>query len=846
MILLRDLSVVLAGGSLPYFCYAPSPLRGSSFVVIIHGMKTSTACLVILFFLTGGTLLAEPNVLWYQQPAGEWTEALPIGNGRLGAMVFGGVEQERLALNDDTLWSGGPKDCSNPDAKNWLPKVRQAVFAGDYAKANELCKKLQGPFTQSYQPLGDALLEFDLPSEVTQYRRQLDLRTGVVKTTFRSGDATFTRQAIASAPDNVIALRLTADKPGAINFRAKLDSSLRHKVIRHDEKTIVAKGRAPSHVEPNYRSVKPAIVYEIGGGMAFVTLLRVTAEGGNVAVTPTGEISVTGSDSVTLLITAATSFNGFDKSPVPKSVGGEGRDPLPVAEQQLASVANSSWQALLNRHTDEHAAMFDRVAIDLGPSREEVPTDRRIVGYTPKGDPGLVALVFQYGRYLLMASSRPGTQPANLQGIWNHEMRPPWSSNWTLNINSEMNYWPAGVANLSECREPMIDFIGGLAKNGAVTASVNYGLRGWCAHHNSDIWRQTAAVGDYGEGDPRWANWNFGGVWHCQDLIEHYRFTQDKKYLAETAWPLMRGAAEFCLGWLVEDPRPGHRGKLATAPSTSAENVFRLPDGSGNAAVSATATQDIALIRELFAAIDEAAEVLGKTDDPIVAESQAALARLPDYQIGSKGQLQEWEEDFEEPSPDHRHVSHLIGLFPGRHLTPQRTPPLADAVERTLELRGDESTGWSMAWKVNLWARLGDGDHALRVLNRLLKLVGDGGNFAGGGVYANLFDAHPPFQIDGNFGATAGVAEMLLQSHRRSEEGLPIIHLLPALPATWPAGEVSGLRCRGGFEVDFQWKNSEVSSLVIRSERGGKCELQIGEVTKPIELAAGESQEVAP
>lgn len=804
-------------------------------------MKIAHGLLQLVFFSVVSSTFAD-NTLWYQQPAKEWTDALPLGNGRLGAMVFGGPESERLALNEDTLWSGGPKDWNNPEAKDWLPKVREAVFAGDYAKASELCQKMQGPFTQSYQPLGDALLGFDLPGEVSDYRRQLDISTAVAATEFKSAGVTFKREAIASAPAGVIAYRLTSDEPGEISFTAKLKSQLNHEGLKIDESTIAIRGRAPSHVEPNYRNVKPAIVYEDGGGMAFVTLLRVAPEGGKVVVSDNGSLQVSGADAVTVLISAATSFAGFDKSPVPESAGGEGRDPLPVAQAALDRATEQDWQTLRREHVQDHKALFGRVAMDLGPSRDDVPTVRRIAEYDPKEDPGLVALVFQYGRYLLMASSRPGSQPANLQGIWNQDMRPPWSSNWTLNINSEMNYWPSGVANLSECRNPMLDFIGGLAQNGATTAIVNYGCRGWCAHHNSDIWRQTAPVGAFGQGSPNWANWSFGGVWHCLDLIEHYRFTQDKEYLAETAYPILRGAAEFCLDWLVDDPR--NPGKLATAPSTSPENNFVYPGGKGRGSVSATATQDIALIRELFAALAEAAEVLGKADDPVLAETKAALAKMPGYQIGAKGQLQEWEKDFVEAEPTHRHVSHLIGLFPGRHLTPQETPKLANAVARTLELRGDESTGWSMAWKVNLWARLGDGDHSLRVLDSLLRLAGTPEN-RGGGIYANLFDAHPPFQIDGNFGATAGVAEMLVQSHRRTKEGLPILHVLPALPAAWLEGSVSGLRCRGGFEVELEWQKGKPKFAVVKSLHGGKCVLQSGDVIEEISLTAGASQRVS-
>ncbi len=759
--------------------------------------------------------------LHYDKPAVEWTEALPIGNGRLGAMVFGKVNEELIQLNEATLWSGGPVSKNvNPAAFKNLSLTRKALADGDYEKAYELTKNMQGVYSESYMPLGDLVLKQDFgDANPVNYYRDLNIADGIATTTFMVNGISYKRELFASAPGECIIIRLTASEPNKLSVAVNASSLLPHKSAVN-EQSLFLNGKAPSHADPNYINYnKETVIYDDATGcrgMRFELIVKPIIKDGTIAGTG-NNIEIKNATEILLIVSAATSFNGFDKCP-----DSDGMDEKKLAAGHLAKASNKNYDVLLQDHLQDFHSFFNRVALSLNPGaadKSALPTDKRLEEYTAgKEDANLEALFFQYGRYLLISSSRTKDAPANLQGIWNNKLRAPWSSNYTTNINLQMNYWPVETANLSELFSPLNDLIKNLSVTGAETAKSFYNANGWVVHHNADIWATSNPVGDFGKGDPKWANWYMGANWLSRHLWEHYLYTGNKEYLKEV-YPIIKGAAQFTLDWLQKDKE----GYLVTMPSTSPENDYYY-NGTNKGVVTVASTMDMAIIRDLFANTTAASLALN-TDKQFRNTISNANKKLLPYKIGSKGQLQEWYKDFDDVDPHHRHTSHLYALHPANSISPLTTPDLANAAKKTLQLRGDDGTGWSLAWKVNMWARLLDGNHAYTLFKNQLRLTKDNDAKYGGhgGAYPNLFDAHPPFQIDGNFAGTAGIIEMLMQSQNNE------IHLLPALPDAWNEGSIKGIVARGNFIVDINWKSSKLTGAKVIAAIGGTCTIRAAE-----------------
>jgi len=743
--------------------------------------------------------------MWYDKPASNWNEALPLGNGRIAAMVFGNPANEQLQLNESSFWSGGPSRNDNQDGLKGLDSIRYYIFNGNYARANMLsnkfltAKQLHG---SKFQVIGDLNLAFNNSDGFTDYYRELDLEKAITTTTYKVGDVTFKREVLASQPDQVIVLRLTASKPGQLSFTASFDGQLQKSSIALDAQTLEMTGISSTHEG-------------VTGQVKFDTRAKIINKGGSTSI-QSNKINVSKANEVLIFISVATNFVDYKTltaNEVEKCI------------TYLASAEKKTYSKILKDHIVAFHKYFNRVSFDLGTSpASKATTNERIRNFSKSNDPELVSMYYQFGRYLLISSSQPGGQVANLQGIWNGSNNPAWDSKYTININTEMNYWPAEKCNLTEMHEPLVQMIKELSESGKETAKIMYGSNGWVAHHNTDIWRITGVV-DFADA----GQWPMGGAWLSQHLWEKYLYNGDLKYL-ESVYPVLKSACEFYKDFLIEEPT--HKW-LVVSPSVSPENS---PSRHSSALV-AGCTIDNQLLFDLFTKTIKTAKLL-KKDTALMAEFQKILDRVPPMQIGRLGQLQEWIEDWDSPTDKNRHVSHLYGLFPSNQITPYTTPKLFDAARTSLTYRGDVSTGWSMGWKVNLWARLQDGNHALKLISDQLSLVeqGKSSGMGGGGTYPNLFDAHPPFQIDGNFGCTSGITEMLLQTHDGS------IDILPALPDEWKNGSITGLRAYGGFEISIAWAHNKIEKITIKSNLGGNCRIR---VPNEVNLVSGKSLKVA-
>ena len=776
--------------------------------------------------LTATAQQQAPMVLEYNKPATFFEESLPIGNGKMGALIYGGTDDNVIYLNDITLWTGKPVDRNlDADAHKWIPEIRKALFNENYALADSLQLHVQGPNSQHYQPLGTLHIKDLGLGEIKYYRRTLDIDSAIVRDSYERDGRRITREYFASNPDKLIAIRLR----GNINCQIALTAQVPH-LVKSGLGQLTMTGHATGDAQESTH---------------FCTILSVKTDGEMAA--SDSSLTITKAKEAIIYIVNETSFNGFDKHPVR-----EGANYLEAVTNDLWHTQNMTFDEFYARHLADYKTIYDRVKIclnkggrnpkDLPGAKDRRMTDEMLLDYTNGNDqtPYLEELYFQFGRYLLISASRTKNVPANLQGLWAPQLWSPWRGNYTVNINLEENYWPAFVANMAEMAEPLDGFIAGLAANGKFTAKNYYNIQeGWCSSHNSDIWAMTNPVGEKNE-SPEWSNWNLGGAWLVNTLWERYQFTQDKAYLKNIAYPLMKGAAQFCLRWLIDNPK--QPGELITAPSTSPENEYKTDKGyHGTTCYGGTA--DLAIIRELFINTIAAGKVLGLKNK----EMEQALAKLHPYTIGHMGDLNEWYYDWDDWDFQHRHQSHLIGLYPGNHLT---DATLQKAAERSLEIKGDKTTGWSTGWRINLWARLHNAKQAYHIYQKLLTPIAPRGVrkedwkawHNGGGTYPNLFDAHPPFQIDGNFGGTAGVCEMLMQSS--IVNGQCSIELLPACPEQWQDGAISGLCARGGYEVSFEWKDGKVRACSIKAKKAGTLTLIYNGQQKKVKLKASETQNI--